>query len=84
MEGPLLAWLGAMMESQLDYLCIPGKSPSLEPWTRVTCLWGSTNGLALLNGSCRPRSGRQVRARQTPPVKVRACGLCTASVRLHP
>lgn len=37
----MLAWLGAVMKSQLDYLCILRKSPSLEPWTRVTCLWGS-------------------------------------------
>lgn len=52
-ETPMLTWLGAIRESQLDYLRVPGKSPSLEPWTCVTCLWGPLMAhLALLNGSC--------------------------------
>lgn len=39
-EEAMLVWLGAIRESQLDCLCIPGKAPFLKPWTCVTCLWG--------------------------------------------
>lgn len=49
----MLAWLEALMEPQLDYSCIPGKSPSLDRALDLCHLpVGSINGLALLNGSC--------------------------------